>query len=67
MSNELNNPFSSKVPEIAKVAVTEFQNFIVDFVFWKYDLKTRKGKMLGIGGYIFISYTELRSRVKVLT
>ena len=46
---KLNNPFSSKVPDIAKIAAREFQNFITnDSVHWKYDLKTRKGKMFGV-------------------
>ena len=49
ISKDLNNPFSSQLPEIAKVAAKEFQKFIAkDSVHWKYDLKTRKGKMFGV-------------------
>lgn len=49
ISIDLNNPFSSQVPEIARVAAKEFQKFIAkDSVHWKYDLKKRKGKMFGV-------------------
>lgn len=45
----LNNPFSDYVPEIAKLAAKEFQEFISkDSLNWKYDLRTRKGKMFGV-------------------
>lgn len=46
---ELNNPFSSYVPAIAKIAAAEFQEFITkDSVHWKYDFQTQKGKMFGV-------------------
>lgn len=46
---ELNNPFSSSVPEICKIAVREFQEFITtESPKWNYDFRTRKGKMFGV-------------------
>jgi len=45
----LNNPFGTHIPEIAKIAATEFQDFIPTVSDnWDYDFRTRKGKMFGI-------------------
>ncbi|MGB0402979.1 MAG: pseudouridylate synthase [Salibacteraceae bacterium] len=45
----LNNPFSSFVPEIAKIAASEFQDFInSESLNWNYDFKKQKGKMFGV-------------------
>ncbi len=47
--SELNNPFSISIPEIAKVAAKEFQEFIVlESEKWNYDFSTQRGKMFGI-------------------
>ena len=47
--SELNNPFSISIPEIAKVAAKEFQEFIVlESKKWNYDFHTQRGKMFGI-------------------
>ena len=45
----LNNPFGISIPEIAKVAAKEFQEFISkESKGWKHDFVTQKGKMFGI-------------------
>ncbi len=47
--SELNNPFSTHIPEIAKVAAKEFQEFIVlESEKWNYNFSTQRGKMFGI-------------------
>ena len=47
--SELNNPFSISIPEIAKVAAKEFQEFItLESKKWNYDFSTQRGKMFGI-------------------
>lgn len=46
---ELNNPFDLAIPEIAKIAVTEFQDFIdSESKNWDYDFNLQKGKMFGV-------------------
>jgi len=46
---KLNNPFDVNVPEIAKIAAKEFQEFIaLESQKWKYDFHSQKGKMFGI-------------------
>lgn len=46
---KLNNPFGSIIPEIAKIAVSEFQQFIeADLKNWDYDFQNQKGKMFGV-------------------
>lgn len=48
-SPKLNNPFGSSIPEIAKIAVKEFQEFItIQSEKWAHDFKTQKGKMFGV-------------------
>lgn len=45
----LNNPFGSNIPKIAKIATTEFQEFITtESKKWSHDFLTTKGKMFGI-------------------
>ena len=47
--SELNNPFGTYVPEIAKIAAEEFQNFITEESdLWKHEVWMRKGKMWGV-------------------
>ena len=49
ISANLNNPFGSHIPEIAKIATKEFQEFITsESQGWKHDLHTEKGKMFGV-------------------
>lgn len=44
-----NNPFAEYVPEIAKIAAKEFQDFIsIESKKWNYDFSSQKGKMFGI-------------------
>jgi tRNA pseudouridine32 synthase/23S rRNA pseudouridine746 synthase len=46
---KLNNPFSSVVSEIAKIAAIELQEFIaLDSQIWEHDFSTHKGKMFGV-------------------
>lgn len=46
---KLNNPFGSVIPEIAKIAATEFQEFIsTESSFWEHNFNLQKGKMFGI-------------------
>ena len=46
---KLNNPFESNIPQIAKIAAKEFQEFItLESQGWDYDFRTQKGKMFGI-------------------
>jgi len=46
---KLNNPFGLSIPEIARVAATEFQNFIAsESQVWKHDFLIGKGKMFGV-------------------
>ena len=47
--SELNNPFSTHIPEIAKIAAKEFQEFIVlESKKWNYNFAIQRGKMFGI-------------------
>lgn len=47
--SEINNPFSSEIPEIAKIAAQEFQGFITEeSKIWEHEVWMRKGKMWGI-------------------
>ena len=49
IASNLNNPFSTHIPEIAKVAAKEFQEFItLASKKWNYDFSTQRGKMFGI-------------------
>lgn len=49
ISPSLNNPFVSYIPEIAKIATKEFQEFIAsESQNWKHDLHAEKGKMFGV-------------------
>jgi len=46
---KLNNPFGLSIPEIARVAAKEFQEFISsESKGWKHDFLIEKGKMFGI-------------------
>lgn len=46
---KLNNPFGVCVSEIARIAATEFQNFIAsESQVWKHDFLIQKGKMFGV-------------------
>ena len=46
---KLNNPFETSVPEIARIAAKEFQEFIAtESKKWNYNFRTQKGKMFGI-------------------
>lgn len=46
---QLNNPFDSNYPEIARIAAKEFQEFIAtETVKWNYDFSGQRGKMFGI-------------------
>ena len=46
---KLNNPFSASIPNIAKVATKEFQEFIaVESKKWNYDFSIQRGKMFGV-------------------
>ena len=59
---KLNNPFSVKVPEIAKIATAEFQDYIIsESVNQNYDFQTQRSKMFGVlvvqkkdGGYCYL-------------
>jgi len=45
----LNNPFGNTIPEIARIAATEFQAFItLEAKQWQYNFDTQKGKMFGV-------------------
>lgn len=47
--DKLNNPFGLSIPEIAKIAAKEFQEFIaLESEKWNYDFSSKKGKMFGI-------------------
>lgn len=49
ISKKLNNPFGSKIPEIGKVAASEFQEYIAsESVNWMHDFNSHKGKMFGV-------------------
>jgi len=49
ITSKLNNPFGSKIPEIAKIAAEEFQKFITsESKKWKYNFRVRNGKMFGV-------------------
>jgi len=49
ITKELNNPFANAVPEIAKQAAQEFQEYITQASKdWEYDFETQKGKMFGV-------------------
>jgi tRNA pseudouridine32 synthase/23S rRNA pseudouridine746 synthase len=46
---QLNNPFGSEIPEIARIAALEFQEYIkLESENWEYDFETKKGKMFGV-------------------
>ncbi len=46
---KLNNPFGLSIPDIARVAAKEFQDFIAsESQVWKHDFLIQKGKMFGI-------------------
>lgn len=46
---KLNNPFGLQLPEIARIATKEFQQFIdTESQKWIYDFRTQKGKMFGV-------------------
>jgi len=46
---KLNNPFNIVIPEIAKIAAKEFQEFIaLESKKWDYDFSTQRGKMFGV-------------------
>jgi tRNA pseudouridine32 synthase/23S rRNA pseudouridine746 synthase len=46
---DLNDPFSSDVPALAKTAAEDFQQYILDeSAQWGYDFSTQKGKMFGV-------------------
>jgi len=47
--DKLNNPFEQYIPEIGRIAATEFQEFITnESKKWKHDFHVKKGKMFGI-------------------
>lgn len=47
--SEINNPFGAHIPEIAKVAAKEFQDFIsLESKYWNHDFHVKKGKMFGV-------------------
>lgn len=47
--NHLNNPFDSSIPQLAKIAALEFQDFIeIESKNWDYDFDNHKGKMFGV-------------------
>lgn len=49
IDSELNNPFGEHVPEIAKLAAREFQEFIAEeSKKWNHDFEVRRGKMFGV-------------------
>jgi len=49
ISSNLNNPFNTHIPEIAKIAAKEFQEFIIlESKKWNYDFGSQRGKMFGI-------------------
>lgn len=46
---KLNNPFGKEIPEIAKIASSEFQEYILtESRVWNYDFLEQKGKMFGV-------------------
>ena len=46
---DLNNPFGGSIPEIARIAADELQDFIESEIpNWNYDFSTQKGKMFGV-------------------
>lgn len=49
ISEKLNNPFGLIIPEIARIASNEFQEFIaIESLEWEYDFRVRNGKMFGV-------------------
>ncbi len=45
----LNNPFAESIPDIAKLAAHELQDFIaLESKYWKYDIHLSEGKMFGV-------------------
>lgn len=45
----LNNPFGKIIPEIAKIAASNFQEFMtVESLKWEHDFSVQKGKMFGV-------------------
>jgi len=46
---ELNNPFGTFIPELARVAAAEFKDFIgLESEKWAHDFHVQKGKMFGV-------------------
>jgi tRNA pseudouridine32 synthase/23S rRNA pseudouridine746 synthase len=46
---KLNNPFGKDIPEIARIAAKEFQDFItLESKNWGHDFSLQKGKMFGV-------------------
>lgn len=46
---KFNNPFGTEIPEIARIAAKEFQEFIEEeSINWKHDFSVQKGKMFGV-------------------
>ena len=62
MPEQLNNPFALDTPEIVRVAVKEFQDFLsIESQRWAFDLQVEKGKMYGVlvvqqadGSYVYL-------------
>ena len=53
---EMNDPFSLEIPEIARVASAEFQEFIKNEApNWEYDFSNQRGKMFGV---LVIQHTD---------
>lgn len=49
VSDKLNNPFDLAIPEIGKLAVQEFQDYLTTASKqWDYDFQHQKGKMFGV-------------------
>jgi tRNA pseudouridine32 synthase/23S rRNA pseudouridine746 synthase len=49
MPKRLNNPFGTDIPEVARIAAEEFQNFIAkESKGWDYNFAELNGKMFGI-------------------
>ena len=46
---KLNNPFGSFIPEIARIAAKELQEFIIiESQNWEHDFSIHRGKMFGV-------------------
>lgn len=47
--NSLNNPFGNQIPQVAKLAASQLQEYIKSQqADWNYDFDTKKGKMFGV-------------------